>query len=101
MIERLPFGRGADAQQQNLHGAFTANAEAPEEVVRATGVVGDGLRLAGRDDLERVVTQIRLETSAGEQARVTAIRRDGHERARLAVRRPDRVYHDGERKGSP
>ncbi len=89
------------AQQQDLHRPFTAHPQAPEQVITAAGVVGDHLGQPTADDLQGVFVQVRLQTAAGEQAGIFAVRRDQHQGAGLAVGRAVGMHHNGQRHGAP
>src|SRR5690606_12733593 len=83
--QRLPRLRRTHAQQQDIHGAFTAAAEAPERIIGPTHVITDWLRDTRFDHADRVLAQITVEATAAQEPRVTTVARDEHPRTVLAV----------------
>ena len=97
MGEGLPVILGTSAQQQYVHGAFTPQAQAPQQLVGRAQVVMHRARLAAQDDRAGMLAQITLEAAPREESGVLPVRRDQHERAGLAVGRARGVHQQAER----
>ncbi len=97
--QRLPLLRRTHPQQQDIHGAFTAAAEAPERIVGSTHVVTDARRDAAVDHAERVLAQIALEATTGQEPRIAAVTCNEHPRTMLAVGGSGGAQNERERKG--
>ncbi len=100
MGQRLPVRLWPHSKQQDLHGPFTAQAKAPDEVVRAPIVVHHQLRPASLDHGQRALAQVPFEATAREQPGIVAVAGDQHQRTRLAVRGAQGVYEQAHRQGT-
>src|SRR6185437_5697190 len=100
MCQRLPLLPRPDAQQQNPHGALTAQAEAPDQIVRIAQVIRHERGVAGLDHRAGALAEVTFQASAGDEAGVLAVGRDQQHRPGLAIGRADRMHEDAERHGA-